>query len=157
MAYTRTTVGGIGGTKFPSRTPGDPTGLSINSFLIGKIKEVLSGEQVAPILLWAMEPAYEQAKADWPVVTGASSDTIRLETDEIEANFARVSLRVGGEQLMQDPRNKKGIDYAPFVEFNGTSKTPPGTITHAVIITQDEVKERIKLGLQALLGGAIGG
>lgn len=152
MADIRTTISGIGG-KYPSRVAGTPTGIQLNTFGLQKIRERIRGSQLAPILVNAMQPTKEQAVADWPRITGASGDSIRVEVEEEGSYYARVSLKAGGEQLINDPRNKSHKDYAPFIEFNGTSTTPPGTMTHAMITNEAQMKERIKEGVALLLLG----
>lgn len=143
MAGVRTTISGIG-SKFPSRTPGDPTGMSLNTFGMDKLHEGINGEHINEILLDAITPAYDQLKEEWPVITGASSDTIRVESGEIGPKMARVHLMIGGTALIEDPRNVSGKDYVPYVEFNGTTKTPPGTLAHAMFANMDEMKEMIR-------------
>lgn len=162
MSGVRVTTGGIG-QRTMSRTPGTPTGLQINAFALQRLVTGLTGEALAPILLESAQPAYLQALAEWPVyegpdhIGGASRDSIKLEIVEISEGAARVALSVGGPQLIADPRNRSGKDYAPFVEFNGTPKTPAGTITHAVIANQPEqvayVHERAALLIESIANG----
>lgn len=157
MAGTRTTIGGIGGRKFSSKVPGDPTGFGVNTFLLDKLKAAMDGEALAPLVLDAVEPAKEQALAEWPVDTGASRSTIRTEIVETGPHFARAALIVGGIALIEHPDNKSHKDYAPFIEFNGTSKTPPGTLSNAVFDTSDAMKERLADNIRAYLQEIIGG
>lgn len=132
-----------------SREPGTITGLQINAFALRNLITGLTGDALAPIVFEAAQPAYLQALAEWPVyqgrdhIGGASRDSIEVVTTEITDRVARVAITVGGPQLIADPRNKSHKDYAPYVEFNGTSKTPAGTLTHAVFANQDEAVEYI--------------
>lgn len=143
MAGVRVTTGGVG-QRSMSRVPGTPTGLQINTFALQKLKTGLTSEMLAPIVLEAAQPAYLQALAEWPVyegrdhIGGASRDSIEVGVIETTDHAARVALTVGGPQLIADPRNRSHKDYAPYVEFNGTSKTPAGTLTHAVFANQDQ-------------------
>lgn len=146
----RTTFGGVGGSKFPSRVPGTPTGIGANTYGLQALKGI-SGADIAPILLDALEPAREYAVVEWPRITGASGDTIRTEIVEIGPKVARAALLVGGQPLINDPRNKSHKDYAPFVEFNGTSKTPAGTITHSIYANQPEIVGKIRAGVAELI------
>lgn len=126
-----------------SRAPGTDVGINVNTFGAERLLSVLTGAQLEPILHEAMVPAYEQLKQDWPILTGASSDTIRIETQEVGVRHVRVALKIGGELLVSDARNVKHIDYAPFVEFNGTSKTPPGTMAYAMHANQAQIRQTI--------------
>lgn len=150
----RTTVGGIGG-KFPSRTPGSRTAIQVNAFGM-KALEGITGAEIAEVLMAAMQPAKEHALIEWPILTGASRDTIGLEVTEVGEKFARVALVAGGKQLIEDPRNKSKKDYAPFIEFNGTPTTTPGTLTSAVIITEQDRKRIIREGLAAIIKRRLG-
>jgi hypothetical protein len=150
MANVRVTVGGVG-QKIMSREPGTRVGLQVNTFGIDRIRDGLTGEALVPILTEAIQPAFLQLLAEWPVITGASRDSADVETTEIGAKYARVALQIGGQKLIEDPRNIKHIDYAPYVEFNGTSKTPAGTLTHAMVANQDEMRDYIHDRVSELL------
>lgn len=143
----------IGSTKV-SHTPGTKVGLQVNTFAAQKFKAMLTGENLARLALEAIQPAYETALEEWPVLTGASRDSIDTEIIEIGAHHARVALTVGGEKLIQDIRNKSGKDYAPFIEFNGTSTTPAGTLTNAMVMNEGDAKAHIHEGVAELLAGA---
>ncbi len=116
----------------------------------------MTGAALAPILMDAIEIAKDYAYSEWPVLTGASRDTIRTSVAEVSAKSAKVNLLVGGPQLIADPRNKSGKDYAPYVEFNGTSKTAPGTMARAMELNKEEMKERIRDGVAELIRGLVG-
>lgn len=154
MSNVRTTVSGVG-SKFPSRVKGSKAALSINTFGMQKLHEGINGEAIAAILLEAAQPAFDQAFAEWPRDTNASVETLELVVYEVGEKNARVALQIGGPALIEDPRNKKHIDYAPFVEFNGTPKTPPGTMTHAIHANEEEIKRRIREGLRVLIEGLL--
>jgi hypothetical protein len=139
----RTTISGVG-SKFPSREPGTRVGLQVNVFGLKKLSNAITGDMLADILKEAIQPAYQQALAEWPVLTGASRDSIDIEVTEVGGKFARVALQAGGEKLIYDERNRSGKDYAPFIEFNGTLTTPPGTLIHAMHSTESEMKQIIK-------------
>lgn len=155
MAGTRTTIGGIG-SKFPSREKGTRAGLGLNTFGLQALAEGITGEALAPIVLEAWQPAFEAAYSEWPVLTGASRDSIELGITEIGPRLVRVALQAGGQKLIEDPRNKSHKDYAPYIEFNGTSTTPAGTMTHAVHSTADEAKARIARGVAELMRSILG-
>lgn len=153
----RTVIQGIG-QKFPSREPGDPTGMSINIFLMQKLQEGITGQELQEIATEALSIAEGIAQDEWPVDTGASNDSIRIEEIETGAKHARAALVVGGEPLKEDPRNEKGIDYAPFIEFNGSpGGTPPGTMVHAMALAQPEMVDLIKQRVSELIKGLVGG
>lgn len=149
MANIRTTVGGIGG-KFPSRVPGDPTAIQVNAFGM-KALEGITGQEIAEVLLHALEPARDMAIEEWPKDTHASSETIRLEVTEIGQKSARVALVAGGKKLIEDPRNVSKKDYTPYIEFLGTPTTPPGTMTSSVILTEKERQQRLRDGIASIL------
>lgn len=138
-----------------SRVPGTDVGINVNTFGAERLLGMLTGPQLEAILHEAIVPAFEQLKQDWPILTGASSDTIRIETVEIGARHARVALLVGGEALIADARNEKHIDYAPFVEFNGTSKTPPGTMAYAMHSNQAQIRQTIHAMIGQVLHRAV--
>lgn len=152
----RTTISGKG-SKFPSRTPGDITAVQMNTFGLQKLIEGVNGEALSIIALEAWQPALEIAREDWPKDTHASVESMELVIIEIGDKHCRVALQVGGEKLRQDERNKSGEDYAPYIEFNGTSTTSPGTITHAVHSTEAEAKAKLREGVAVLIRELIGG
>jgi hypothetical protein len=153
-ANVRVTISKTGG-KFSSREPGTKVAIQVNSFGLQSLQGI-SGQDMVPLLLNAMEPAAEQAEQEWPKDTHASVDSMDLEVMETGPKVARVALTVGGDQLIQDPRNVKGIDYAPFIEFNGTATAPPGVITSAIIMNESKIKERLRQGLKELIRSKLG-
>lgn len=133
------------------RTVGAPVGVQVSTFGLDRLEGV-TGADLEPILTEAMQPARDVVAADWPIDTGASIDTLRIETDEIGARHARVSLRIGGAPLIADARNTKHIDYAPYIEFNGSpGGTPPGTIAYAMSSQARLMRDLIHAGVRALL------
>jgi len=141
MADILTTVGGR------SRVPGTLVGVQLNTFKMRKLEAALSGAELAPILLDAAQPAFEQAVSEWPVQTGASRDSISLDVIEIASSRARIALQAGGQKLINDARNKSRKDYAPFIEFNGTATAPPGILVGSLFGNLDEIKARIRTGV----------
>lgn len=142
MVDIRVTVGGVGQSRM-SHTPGDRVGLQVNTFGMDRLIEGLTGDMLVPILVEGIQPAYFQLLATWPILTGASRDSAEVVVTEVGARFARVALLIGGPKLISDPRNKSGKDYTPFVEFNGTPKTPAGTLLNAMIDNQPEMRDYI--------------
>lgn len=155
MPNIRTIIGGVGG-KYISRVPGTMTAIQVSSFRAEKLKTI-SGDELAPIIFNAMILARDQAIMDWPKDTHASVETIELEIKEVGPKFARVALQAGGPKLISDPRNKKKIDYAPFIEFNGTPTTHPGTMTVSVLSNEENMKQAIRAGLIALIEAKLKG
>lgn len=143
------------GANRPSRVVGTKTAVRVSAFGMTALQGI-TGEELAPLLLHAMQPAFEQAHAEWPRDTHASVDSMALEVMETGPKLARVALSAGGDILIQDPRNVKGIDYAPFIEFNGTATVAPGTMTSAVILNDSIIKERLRQGLRELIRSKIG-
>lgn len=138
------------------RTVGEPVGVQVSTFGL-KALEGISGADLKPIIMGAAELPANMIRETWPRWTGASGDTIRIETDEVGAKHARVSIRVGGQPLIEDPRNEKHIDYAPFIEFNGSpGGTPPGTILYAMHVTNAAMRAQIHAGVRALLQARAG-
>lgn len=151
MAGTRTTI------TPSSREVGALTTFRVNTFALAAIKESVSGSQIIKILMRALRPARDQAMAEWPRLTGASGDTIRILPSEISETNARAALVIGGPPLIEDPRNRSGKDYSPYVEFNGTSKTAPGTLTRAMYENAEQMKEIIADGIRRELRRATRG
>ena len=134
-----------------SRIPGTTVGVQVSTFGLDRL-ETISGSEMEPICREAIEPARELVAGEWPIDTGASIDTLRIETDEIGATHCRVSLRIGGPQLIADPRNVKHIDYAPYIEFNGSpGGTPPGTIAYAMSSQARLMRSLIHAGVRELI------
>lgn len=151
----RVTLTGVGGSNAAAgysrrRQPGTKTAIEVNAFGLQALQGI-TGEEIAEILMYALEPAKMHAIEEWPKLTHASVETIDLEVTEVGPKMARVALVAGGERLVNDPRNKSKKDYAPFIEFNGTSTTPPGTLTSAVILTEEQRRQRLREGLAALI------
>lgn len=134
-----------------SRIPGVPVGVQFSTFGLDQL-EAISGADLEPIVLEAIQPARDQAASEWPIDTGASIDTLRIETDEVGARHVRVSLRIGGAPLIADARNVKHIDYAPFIEFNGSpGGTPPGILSYAVSSQARLIRSLIHAGVQEMI------
>ena len=156
MASVRVTVGGIGGSKFPSHDKGDPTGLSLNTFGLQKLESSITGERMVPILMRAIELPKEQVEENWPNDTYASIETLRVEVDEVGPHMARIILTIGGPQLIEDPRNKKHIDYTPFVEFNGSpAGRGMGTFSRAFAVTQQDMADIIHAGVEEMIAESL--
>lgn len=150
MADVRVTTGSR------SRVVGEPVGVSLNTFGLTRL-EGITGEDLLPIVVSALEPSREQAFNDWPKETHASSESIRIEPDEVGEKHVRVALKVGGQQLIEDPRNVKHIDYAPYLEFNGSpSGYPPGILSYAFFSHQREMRDRIHEGVALLIQSRLG-
>lgn len=150
MADVRVTRGGMGVREI-SHAAGTPVGIGINTFAIRALRNKLTGRNLVPILKRALRPALQQAQDEWPVLTGASRDSIRLQVAEISEHTARVALTAGGPQLMEDERNKSGKDYAPFIEFNGTATAPAGILTSAVETNYTDIVDTIHEGVNELI------
>jgi len=163
MAGIRVTTGGMGGGKFPSRVKGTAFGLQVNTFGLKRLREGITGAAMAEIAIKALEPAKEEAFEEWPKPpsepeeeyqrTGASSESIRIEVIEVGSTTARVALTVGGEQLINDPRNESHKDYAPIVEYLGTPYVRPGIITHALFANMDRITQELHTGVAQLIEG----
>lgn len=138
-----------------SREKGVPIALQMNTFVLDKLRSRISGEELSQLQVEAMQPALEAAQADWPVLTGASKDSLQIVVMEENQHSARVALQAGGEQLINDERNIDKKDYAPFIEFLGTATTSPGTIARAVITNEELIKERLKEYLREWIMEAI--
>jgi hypothetical protein len=94
--------------------------MQVNVHGLKTLQAGITGDAIAQILMDALEPAEISARADWPVDTGASIDSIERELVEVGERHARAVLQIGGPKLLADPRNRSRKDYAPFVEFNGS-------------------------------------
>lgn len=134
------------------QTIGAPVGVQTNTFGLQRLMAGVSGDHLEEILTDALQIPEQVVQETWPVDTGASVETVRIETDEVGPTHARVSLRIGGAPLIADPRNKKHIDYAPYIEFNGSpGGTPPGTLLYAMTSTSTEVKDYIHNRVRELI------
>jgi hypothetical protein len=150
MANIRNTFTGVGG-RFPSRVKGTQAAFSMNTFGLNKLEAGINGEHLSEIAYDAMEVAEEMAKEEWPKDTHASVETIERVIYEVNERSCRVALQIGGQKLIEDPRNKSHKDYAPYVEYNGTPKTAPGTLAHVMAVTEPEIKERMRNGVRQLI------
>jgi hypothetical protein len=100
------------------------------------------------------------ALENWPVdpihgtESGPSRDSIHLVIKEVGERRARVALEIGGEELIADPRNKKHIDYAPFIEYNGS---PAGrgqfTLLNAWVDNDPQMRREIHEEVSRLVTG----
>jgi hypothetical protein len=155
MADVRFSTLGYAGRDY-SRTPGTKVGVRLNLYGMSKLQAGVTGQALSVILLEAAQPCLDQALGEWPVDTGASRDSIELAVVGVEERKARVALQAGGEKLIDDPRNKKHIDYAPFIEFNGS---PAGrgqaTLLNAVLdnhqIVRDAIHDRVGALIRELI------
>lgn len=137
------------------QTVGSPVGMQVSSFGLEKLMGV-SGSDMEPLAHEALLPAFTQVQSEWPVLTGASLDSLRIETDEVGPTHVRVSLRIGGVPLIADPRNTTHKDYAPFIEFNGSpGGTPPGTILYAMSANDRLMRTMLHEGVTALLASRL--
>lgn len=135
-----------------SRTPGTTVGVQVSTFGLDKLIEGVNGEAVAKILMDAAQPSKEYAYNNWAYLTGASRDSIDLFVSDVEAKHARVVLQVGGEKLINDPRNTQHIDYAPFLEFNGSpGGTPAGVLRNSIYDRDTEIRRMIRDGVAKLI------
>lgn len=139
-----------------SRVVGTPTTIQANFFGFDALQGI-TGEDLLPLLSEAMGIPYEELLREWPIITGASIETARVETVEVGPKHARVALTIGGPQLVEDARNRSKKDYTPYVEFNGTSKTPPGTMARAMIANDTAVRDAVKAGIRELLRSRLSG
>jgi len=151
MAYTRVTTGRR------SRTPGDQVGMQVNVFGLTKLLEGVTGEAIAPILYNALQPALQEAQSEWPILTGASLDSMEVAISEIGPKHARAVLQVGGAKLIADSRNTSRKDYAPYIEFNGSpTGKGQGAISRAIFSNDSQIRADIKNGVAALIREILG-
>lgn len=143
-------------TTRASRQPGDSSGIQVNVFGMQALEAGITGEVLNEIMLEAAQPMLEAAIQNWyehwfSFDTGASQDSIELATTEVGDHFARIILQAGGEKLINDSRNAKHVDYAPFLEFHEGG----GMIRSAVFDGRDEfvrlVRDRVAARIQELL------
>ncbi len=140
-----------------SRQVGDQVGLQVNTFGLDKLQAGITGEAIAPILLEALQPALQDALAEWPVLTGASIDSMETIISEIGPKHARAVLQVGGEKLISDSRNVSHKDYAPYIEFNGSpTGRGQGAISNAIFGNDRQIRADIHAGVKALIKGVLG-
>lgn len=158
MADTRFTTGRR------IRTTGLPVGVHLNLFGFAKLEAGVTAPALSAILMDAGQVALVDAISNWPVDTGASQSTIKLlpvsSTDSLRSHHAggdpsrsaRVVLQVGGPELIAHKDNPKHIDYALYIEFNGS---PAGrgqfTILNAILGNEVEMKAQIKAGVGSLI------
>jgi hypothetical protein len=134
-----------------SRQKGTTIGVQVNTFGIDKLLQEVTGDNLIPILFDAMQPSFDEAYNEWPVLTGASQSTIALVEAERGERRARVALQAGGPALITHRDNKSHKDYAPFIEFNGTATAAPGILVRAVYSNDSVIKQRIRDGIRALI------
>lgn len=137
------------------RVPGTRVGIQANYFGLTAL-EGITGEDLAPLLMSAMRIAEVEALMEWPKDTHASVETIELQLMDVGAKRARVALVAGGQRLIEDPRNRSGKDYAPFIEFNGTKTAAPGTLSRAVIANDTAIKAEVASGIRMLIQDRLG-
>lgn len=157
MSQVRVTISGSAGGRFRSRIPGTQVGLQVNTFGMDRLIAGVNGDSLLEITMEAGQIAFDQAFEEWPVLTGASRDSIELIPAEVEARRARVILQVGGPLLIDDPRNRSHKDYAPFLEFNGSpsGSSAPGVILRAIADNDAAIREAIHAGVAALIQGLV--
>ena len=151
MANVRVTTGR------PSREPGTQVGMAINTFGLAKLQGAVNSQVMAEIATEALQPAYRDCYDGWAVLTGASRDSISVDTIEVGPTFARVALQAGGEKLIADPRNKSHKDYAPYLEFNGSpsGSQPAGLIVHSIFSNDREMRQIIHDGIKRVIEGSL--
>ncbi len=141
-----------------SREPGTTVGMEVNVFGLTALEAGINGEAIAPILLEALQPALIEARGEWPILTGASIESMETVISEIGLRHARAVLQVGGAKLIADPRNVSRKDYAPFIEFNG-SPTGRGqhSISNAIFGNDRQIRADVKAGIKLLIEGIVSG
>jgi len=150
MASVRVTTGRR------SRAAGDQVGLQVNTFGLTKLAAGINGEAIANILYEALQPALQDARAEWPVLTGASLSTMEVAISEIGPTHARAVLQVGGEKLIAHPDNESKKDYAPFIEFNGSpTGKGQGAISNAIFGNDRQIRADVHAGIAALIRGLL--
>jgi len=146
----RVTTGGPGDYFY-----GD-VGIRVNTFGMKKLQAGVTGEMLMPIMLEAIEPARLDAFTNWAYLTGASRDSIEVVPLEVGPRVARAALQVGGDKLINDPRNVQHKDYAPYLEFNGSpGGTPPGILSMAFHNNDAAMRAAIHAGVARLIQGLI--
>lgn len=139
-----------------SREQGTTVGFQTNVFGLAKLQVGVTGEAIAPILLEALQPALIDAKAVWPILTGASISTMKTVVVEIGPKDARANLQVGGPELIAHPDNPSKKDYAPFIEFNGSpSGRGKGALSNAFFGNDREMRRILHEGVSALVRGIL--
>lgn len=136
-----------------SRDLGTVAGIRLNLFALDQLRGRVTGEEMAAVMLESAKPMYNQAVEDWPRDTGASGDSIELLVVEAGETRARIVLQVGGQKLANDPRNKSGIDYAPYLEFGSQGRHAYGVIRNSVFDNEDDYKQRVREGIKRLIEG----
>ncbi len=139
-----------------SRETGTTVGMQVNVFGLSKLEAGVTGEAMAPILIEALEIPLAEARSEWPVLTGASLDSMEIGIVEIGPRLARAVLQVGGPVLMADPRNKSHKDYAPYIEFNGSpTGRGQGAIANAIGSNDTEIRKTIREGVAGIIQGLV--
>jgi len=135
----------------PNMEVGSMISVSVDTTVLQSIENI-SGDDLLPIILDAIEPSMEIAKSQWPVLTGASIESFEVTGEVTGERKAHGQLQVGGAKLISDSRNDKHIDYAPFIEFNG-SPTGLGkdAVFNSFVGRADEMKRMIRDGVQRLI------
>lgn len=128
-----------------SRQPGTTVGVRVNTFGLQRLMAGIDGNFLAEAGVDAMQIAHQDAYANWAVLTGASRDSLIVVVTEVGDRHARVELQAGGDRLKADPRNPKGKDYAPYLEFNGSpsGSQPAGVLLQAVNMNDREIRQRL--------------
>jgi len=135
-----------------SATKGTPVGMQVNVFGLAKLQAEVTGQALVPIMVEALEPALAEAKLSWPILTGASIDSMVIEVIEVLPTGARVNMQAGCHRLITDPRNKSKTDYAPFIEFNGSpSGRGQGAMTNAFYSQERQMRRTIHDGVSLLI------
>lgn len=147
MALVRITQGRA------SRAPGTQVGVQLNTFGLDEVRGRVNGKELAAILMDSAQSMLTDAVLNWPRDTGASGDSIELAVVEENENSARIVLQAGGQTLENDPRNKSGIDYAPFLEFGTNGRAAHGALRNAVYDGETEFKSLVREGVRALILG----
>jgi len=146
-----------GNFSIRSRAVGDRTGVIVNTFNLDKLQKEVNGKALMFILFEALEPAWDQARENWPVLTGASQRSIDVVEVEEGPHVARAALQVGGDALKSDPDNMSGKDYAPYIEFNGSpSGRGQNTILHAYLDNERKMREIVHRGVSNLIARSLG-
>lgn len=137
-------------TTRASRQPGESSGIQVNVFGMQALEEGITGEVLNEIMLQAAQPMLEAVIQNWyehwfNFDTGASQDSIMLLTTEVAERSARIMLQAGGQRLIEDARNTKHVDYAPFLEFHEGG----GMIRSAVFDNRDDFVRAVREGVTA--------
>lgn len=131
---------------------GSTLGMQVNVHGLVKLQAGVTGDLLAPILVDSLQPALVEAKQAWPILTGASVDSMDVVVIEIGERHARVNLQVGGDRLRNDPRNPSRKDYAPYIEYNGSpAGRGQGTMVNAFLNNEREMRHAVRDGVAQLI------